>query len=439
MPDSVSGHSTRTFDMTRDVVALVLGGGRGSRLRPLTSERAKPAVPLCGRYRLVDIPISNCLHSRINRVFLLTQFNSASLHRHVSNTYKFDAFSDGFVEILAAEQTYQSGDWYQGTADAVRKQLRHFRILDAKYFLILSGDQLYSMNYGDILKTHIDKGADITIAALPVAKDAARAFGVLQVDQGGRIVNFVEKPSDDGQFEKLVTPKAVFDDFGLESEGRDYLGSMGIYVFNAGLLRDLLLEHHDWNDFGHHVLPRSLHERTIFAHLFSGFWEDIGTVRSYYEVSIRMVQPDPPFEFHRPGHVVYSRARYLPGARVTNATVRNAMICEGCRVEDATIVDSIIGIRTVVGRGVTINRSIVMGDDYFEVAPAPGQIPIGIGEGSRIEGAIIDKNARIGKNVRIYAADNLPDQAGDGWAIRDGIVVVLKDATIPDGTVIGKA
>ena len=424
----------KTYD---NVMSVIMGGGQGARLYPLTKERAKPAVPIAGKYRLINLPISNCINAGIFKIAVLTQFNSVSLHRHISQTYNFDVFHTGWVQIWAAEQTPSVSDWYQGTADAVRKQLRHFRILDAKYFLILSGDQLYSMNYGDILKTHIDKGADITIAALPVAKDAARAFGVLQVDQGGRIVNFVEKPSDDGQFEKLVTPKAVFDDFGLESEGRDYLGSMGIYVFNAGLLRDLLLEHLDWNDFGHHVLPRSLHERTIFAHLFSGFWEDIGTVRSYYEVSIRMVQPAPPFDFHRPGHVVYSRARYLPGARVINATVRNAMICEGCRVEDATIVDSIIGIRTVVGRGVTINRSIVMGDDYFEVAPAPGQIPIGIGEGSRIEGAIIDKNARIGKNVRIYAADNLPDQAGDGWAIRDGIVVVLKDATIPDGTVIG--
>jgi glucose-1-phosphate adenylyltransferase len=439
MPDADIRTSSKSLDITRDVIALVLGGGRGSRLRPLTMERAKPAVPLCGRYRLVDIPISNCIHSMINQIFLLTQFNSASLHRHVSHTYKFDAFSEGFVEILAAEQTYQSGDWYQGTADAVRKQLRHFRIMGTKYFLILSGDQLYSMDYRDIVNTHIEKGAEITIATLPVTKDAARAFGVLQVNQNAQVVNFVEKPSSDDQFAKLVTPQAVFDDFGLESAGRDYLGSMGIYVFNADLLRELLLEHLDWNDFGHHVLPQSLDKRRVFAHLFSGFWEDIGTVRSYYEVSIRMVQPNPPFEFHRPGQVVYSRARFLPGARVTNATVRNSMICEGCRIEDATITDSIVGIRTIVGRGVTIERSILMGEDYFEEETPSGEIPIGIGAGSHIERAIVDKNARIGKNVRIHAADGLPDQINEGWAIRDGIVVVLKNASIPDGTVIGKA
>ncbi len=438
MPESVTGPSSNPFDITRDVTAIILGGGRGSRLRPLTSERAKPAVPLCGRYRLVDIPISNCIHSKINHVFLLTQFNSASLHRHISHTYKFDAFSEGFVEILAAEQTYQSGDWYQGTADAVRKQLRHFRNLNAKYFLILSGDQLYSMDYGAILRTHIDKGAEITVAALPVAKDAARGFGVMQVDPNGRLVNFVEKPSEEAQFQALMTPKSVFDDFGLDAEGRDYLGSMGIYVFNADLLPGLLLDHVDWNDFGHHVLPRSLQERPVFAHLFSGFWEDIGTVRSYYEVSIRMVQPNPPFEFYRPGHVVYSRARFLPGAHISNAVVRNSMVCEGCRVEDATITDSIIGIRTVVGRNVVINRSIIMGEDFFEEEPAPGRIPIGIGEGTHIEGAIVDKNTRIGRNVRIHAADALPDQTGDGWAIRDGVVVILKGAEIRDGTVIGK-
>ena len=438
MPDSDTSLPTQSFDITRDVMALVLGGGRGSRLRPLTAERAKPAVPLCGRYRLVDIPISNCIHSKINRIFLLTQFNSASLHRHISQTYKFDAFSEGFVEILAAEQTYHSGDWYQGTADAVRKQFRHFRNLDAKYFLILSGDQLYSMDYSAVLRTHIEKGADITVATLPVTKDAARAFGILQVDPSGRLVNFVEKPSTDEQFEQLVTPKAVFDDFGLESDGRHFLGSMGIYVFNAELLRELLLEHLDWNDFGHHVLPRTLNDHAVYARLFSGYWEDIGTVRSYYEVSIRMVQAEPPFEFHRPGHVVYSRARFLPGARIKNATVTDSMICEGCRIENATISDSIVGIRTIIGPDVTIERSIVMGEDFYEEECPPGQIPIGIGAGSHIRGAIVDKNARIGRNVRIHAADKLPDQTGNGWEIRDGIVIVLKNALIPDGTVIGK-
>ncbi|MEA3364014.1 MAG: sugar phosphate nucleotidyltransferase, partial [Candidatus Hydrogenedentes bacterium] len=238
MPDPDTSTSPPFLDITGDVTALVLGGGRGSRLWPLTTERAKPAVPLCGRYRLVDIPISNCIHSKINKIFLLTQFNSASLHRHVTHTYKFDAFSEGFVEILAAEQTYQSGDWYQGTADAVRKQLRHFRNLDVKYFLVLSGDQLYTMDYRDIVKTHIEKGADISIATLPVTKDAARGFGVLQVDSNAQVVNFVEKPSEDEQFQKLVTPKAVFDDFGLKAHRRDFLGSMGIYVFNGELLRE---------------------------------------------------------------------------------------------------------------------------------------------------------------------------------------------------------
>lgn len=425
------------FDIMQQVGAIVLGGGRGARLYPLTALRSKPAVPLLGRYRLVDIPLSQCIHSGINRIMLLTQFNSASLHRHIQNSYKFDHFSRGFVEILAAEQTVESGDWYQGTADAIRKQLRHIRDLKAQHYLILSGDQLYRMDYRTLVATHIERKADITVAALPVTRAAAPRLGILRVENTGRIREFVEKPKTAAQLDRLTTPQALFARRGISAAGCRHLASMGVYVFRAEVLEEILERRQDWVDFGSHVIPMSLKSRRVFAHLFSGFWEDIGTVRSYYEIHMRMAGPNPPLDLFIPGSIIYTHPRYLPGARFKDARITDSIICEGSRLMKATIENSVIGIRSVVWEGATIKRSIVMGADFLEPESATKQMPLGIGPGSVIENAIVDKNARIGKKVVIRGSRNLPDGDYNGYAVRDGIVIVLKNATIPDKTRIG--
>ncbi|HPX86124.1 MAG TPA: glucose-1-phosphate adenylyltransferase [Candidatus Hydrogenedentes bacterium] len=417
--------------------AIVLGGGRGTRLYPLTKVRSKPAVPLCGRYRLVDIPLSNCINSGINRISVLTQFNSHSLNRHINRAYKFDEFNGGFVEILAAEQTNETGDWFQGTADAVRKHLYHISQSRTSHFLILSGDQLYRMDYRTLLKTHIEKDADITVAALPVSREAAQGFGIMKVNRNAGIRRFVEKPSDDALLDSLITPSKVFDDFGLSADGKDYLASMGIYVFKAHVLADLLLSHPEWVDFGKELLPNSLKSHKVFAHMFYGFWEDIGTVRSYFDVSMAMVSSRPPFQFHDPNNVIYTHARMLPGVRIDRSTTINAILCSGTRIEQALIEDSIIGIRSIVRPGAVIKNSVVLGADYFEEAGSTLKNPIGIGRNTQISRAIIDHNARIGDNVVIRGSKRLKDTDGDGFAIRDGIVVVLKDAVIPKGAQIG--
>ncbi|MDX9973308.1 MAG: glucose-1-phosphate adenylyltransferase [FCB group bacterium] len=422
-------------------VALVLGGGRGTRLYPLTSERAKPAVPFGGRYRLIDIPLSNCIHSGINRIFVLTQFNSASLNRHISSTYAFDAFGGGFVEILAAEQTREYGDWFQGTADAVRKHMRHFRNMRISHYLILSGDQLYGMDYRQLMTTHMAQEADITVAVLPVTKEAARGFGILKVDEEGRIREFVEKPRAEEEFTQLVTPQDVLEKYGLaELDKRQYLASMGVYVIKAEVLETILNERRDWIDFGKDVIPKSLKTHRVYTHPFLGYWEDIGTVRSYYEVSLQLVRPDPPFEFKSPDHEVYTHPRHLPGSRVNNATIKDSFLCEGTCVHSKLVENSIIGIRSILQPDSEIRNSIIMGSDYYEYeCPTPQAIPVGVGRGSRITQAIIDKNARIGQNVVIEGADHLHDADGEGWSIRDGIVIVLKNAIIADGTKIGAA
>ncbi|HIJ74603.1 MAG TPA: glucose-1-phosphate adenylyltransferase [Candidatus Hydrogenedentes bacterium] len=419
------------------VLALVLGGGRGTRLYPLTALRAKPAVPLMGRHRLVDIPLSNCIHSGVKHIFVLTQFNSASLHRHINRSYRFDTFSRGFIEILAAEQTTESGDWFQGTADAVRQNLRHLMSARAKYYLVLSGDQLYQMDYRELLATHIRNAADITVAALPVSREATSNFGILQVRNDGRIASFIEKPEANTELRGLATPASVLARHGLKFKGRRYLASMGVYVFSAKALEAILAQKPDWIDFGHDVVPGSLKKRRVFAHLFSGFWEDIGTVRSYYEVSMRMAGPHPPLELHDPRHRIYTHPRYLPGSRLQNASIKNSTICEGSHIGRAQITNSIIGIRSVIQHRVTISRSIVMGADFYETKGSKESVPVGIGRNSVISGAIVDKNARIGAGVAIRGSRRLKDQDGNGYAIRDGIVVVLKDAVIPDGTRIG--
>lgn len=422
-------------DLMDDVGAIVLGGGQGARLYPLTALRAKPAVPLLGRYRLVDIPLSQCIHSGIKRITVLTQFNSASLHRHIQESYHFDHFSKGFVQILAAEQTLDSGDWYQGTADAVRQQLRQFHALNADHYLILSGDQLYRMDYRTLMRTHLEKQADVTVATLPVTRKAARAFGIMRVYKNGRIREFDEKPSTRAQLDRLVTPRRVFDRFGIDPEGREHLASMGVYLFRREVLEQILQSHKGWVDFGKDVIPNSLRDRRVFAHLFNGFWEDIGTVRSYYEVHMRMAGPDPPFRLFEPGRIIYTHPRYLPGSRFQDVRIKHSIICEGSRIFKASISNSVVGIRSIIRPGVTIRRSIIMGSDFLETATnQQGPVRIGIGPGSTIVNAIVDKNARIGKNVVIRGSRKLKDRDGDDYAVRDGLVIVLKNAVIPDGT-----
>ena len=426
-------------DKMRDVGAIVLGGGRGSRLYPLTAVRSKPAVPVAGRYRLVDIPLSNCIHSGIQKVVVLTQFLSHSLHRHINNTYRFDAFSKGFVDLLAAEQTEKTGDdWFQGTADAVRKQLVHISDLKTEYYLILSGDQLYRMDYRTMLDTHIRKGADITVSALPVGRAAAQGFGIMRLHTSGRIRQFAEKPKDEKVLQALVTPQKLFDDAGLVSKGKPYLASMGVYLFKRKVLESLLESHPGWTDFGKEVLPNALKTHRVYAHLFNGFWEDIGTVRSYFDVHMALTSQRPPFEFHDPDHEIYTHLRALPGVRVRNTTIDNAIVCSGSRITNATIKDSIIGIRSIIHEGAQLERCIMLGADSFETShPRRGTVPMGIGRDSRVHNAIIDHNARIGKGAVIRGGKRLRDQDGDGWVVRDGIVIVLKNAVIPDGTVIG--
>jgi glucose-1-phosphate adenylyltransferase len=421
-----------------DVVAIVLGGGRGTRLWPLTAERAKPAVPLVGRYRLIDIPLSNCLHSKLDRIFVLTQFNSGSLNRHITSAYKFDNFTRGFVEILAAEQTDNEGDnWYQGTADAIRKAIRHIRNVRAKHYVILAGDHLYRMDYRTMMATHLRENADITVAALPVSKQDAGGFGVMKVSANGRIREFVEKPQSDDLLKQLVFPREAFEKAGFTpARGRDYLGSMGVYAFKANVMMDLLSSNKDWNDFGQHVIPSSLKSHKVIAHPFMGYWEDIGTVRSYFDSSLNLTGPRAPFDLNDPYHTIYTNSRYLPGARVNDGAIKDSILCEGCHIEGATLTNAIVGIRTHIQKGAEIDRSIIMGADYYEEHPR-AKYPLGIGRDSKISGAIIDKNARIGKGVVIRGSKRLRDQTGDGWAIRDGVAIVLKNAVIPDGTVIG--
>jgi glucose-1-phosphate adenylyltransferase len=423
---------------TTKVVAMVLGGGRGTRLHPLTAERAKPAVPLGGRYRLVDIPLSNCVHSRINQIYVFTQFNSVSLNRHINSTFAFDPFASGFVEVLAAEQTETSGNWFQGTADAIRQHLKHVSGAQADHYLVLSGDQLYRMDYRDMLKTHLDNGADITVSTLPVLKDACAGFGVLRARPDGRITEFVEKPTSEDVLERLKTPAAIFEQFGIVPDGRDYLASMGVYLFKREVLESILLVEPTWIDFGKDVIPNSLDSYHVQAHLFEGFWEDIGTIGSYYRTSIEIAGPNPQFRFHENGLTTFTRPRYLPGARIGRAEITNSIICEGSVIDGAAIRDSIIGIRTPLKKNTVIEESVLMGADYFEgERRTNAKVPIGIGEGSHVSGAIIDKNAHIGKNVVIRGCpegDGLVE--GDGWVMRDGVVVVLKDAVIPNSTVI---
>jgi glucose-1-phosphate adenylyltransferase len=429
----------------RNVVALVLGGGRGTRLLPLTKYRSKPAVPLAGKYRLIDIPLSNCINSGLRRIYVLTQFMSVSLHRHIRQTYRFDSFSGGFVEILAAQQTMEAGtDWYEGTADAVRKNIRYLEQSDVEYVMILSGDQLYRMDYRRMLKTHQESGADVTIAAMPVSRDDAKSLGVMRLDDTGRVVGFVEKPQEDEQIDSVAMDPAWIDSQGIPSQGRDCLASMGIYLFNKENLVDTLRKT-TYEDFGRQIFPAAIRNQHVQVHLFDGYWEDIGTIRAFYEANLALARHDPPFNLALPEEPIYSRGRFLPPSQFQGGTVTQSLIADGCQIgKDAVIENSVIGHRCFIGDGVTIRNSIIMGSDYYETSKdheQRGRIgipPVGIGSGTTIDSAIVDKNCRIGTNVlvRCDGVDNNND-VDETCVVREGIPVIMKNGVLPDGWILG--
>jgi glucose-1-phosphate adenylyltransferase len=425
----------------RNAIALVLGGGRGTRLYPLTKYRSKPAVPLGGKYRLIDIPLSNCIHSGLHRIYVLTQFMSVSLHRHIRQAYRFDTFNGGFVEILAAQQTDQGGtDWYEGTADAVRKHLRYLEQPGIDYVVILSGDQLYRMDYRDLIKTHNDNGAVATIAAMPVTREAAKALGIMRVDDTGRVLGFLEKPQTHEEMDLVRMDPSWIDKRGIPSQGRDLLASMGIYVFNRDALVDSLKKT-DYRDFGKEVFPAVIRSGKVCTHLFDGYWEDIGTVKAFFEANLSLASRTSPFDFNVPDAPIYTRARYLPPTLMEGASVKNSLISDGCRIGKGAVIENcVVGLRCIIGENVTIRDTVIMGADVYEnPAAAPEGVSLGIGSGSFIQGAILDKNCRIGRNARIVndkRVENQGDESmtGDeGCIIRDGIPVVVKDATLPDG------
>jgi len=426
----------------RNVVSFVLGGGRGTRLYPLTKYRAKPAVPLAGKYRLIDIPLSNCLNSGINRIYVLTQFLSVSLHRHIRQTYQFDHFSGGFVELLAAQQTMDEGtDWYQGTADAVRKNVRYLQQPGVDYVLILSGDQLYRMDYRELLQTHLDTKADVTIGGFPVSSSAASGLGIMRTDATGRVTGFVEKPKTEELLQTVRLEPEWFQSRGMTPDGRDCLANMGIYLFNRDLLVDLMVNT-GYEDFGKEIFPKSINTRHVHVHMFDGYWEDIGTIKAFYDSNLSLVRSDSLFQLNCPEAPIFSRARYLPPSQIDNATIRSSFIADGCQIgEGAVIENSIIGLRSMIGPRVTVRNSILMGADFYERTAdleqdrIAGNPAIGIGAGSVIEGAILDKNCRIGRNVRIVNERQIENSDGDNeiCMIRDGIPMVLKDAALPDG------
>ncbi len=427
--------------MMRNVVTLVLGGGRGTRLLPLTRLRSKPAVPLAGKYRLIDIPLSNCINSGLNRIYVLTQFMSVSLHRHIRQTYRFDAFSAGFVEILAAQQTMEATtDWYEGTADAVRKNIRYLEQAGIEYVLILSGDQLYRMNYLEMLKTHRETHADATIATIPVRRDEARSLGIMRVDQDGRVRGFVEKPDNPERLKPVLMDPAWIDQRGIQSRGRECLASMGIYLFNRDVLVDVLKQSLH-QDFGNEVFPSLIDPKHVAIHLFDGYWEDIGTIQAFYKANLALASEHPPFDLNSPEAPIYSRARFLPPTRVDGANIKQSLIADGCQISPgAKIENSVVGLRCTIGPNVTIKNSILMGADEYETRSELREDkrcdrpPIGIGADSTVINAIVDKNVRIGKGVRVEIPANAPAYADlPECSINEGVMIVAKDAVLPDG------
>jgi glucose-1-phosphate adenylyltransferase len=414
-----------------DVLTVILGGGRGTRLFPLNRMRSKPAVPLGGKYRLIDIPISNCLHAGLKRIFVLTQFNSASLNRHIAQTYRLDLFSEGFVEVLAAEQTPDSSDWFQGTADAVRQAARHFRGYDADYFLILAGDHLYRMDFCELIESHIESGSDITIAAQPIAPADATQMGILRFDELGRIAGFEEKP----RAERLAEiggsiPKGST--AGGTSPDKPFVASMGIYVFSREVLLDILDQ--PGVDFGKEIIPNALRTHRVNPYIFRGYWADVGTIDAFYDANIQLTKRGAPFNFFHPRWPIYTHPRFLPATRAYECRIQSSIVAEGCHLDECTISDSVVGIRTHVSPGATIARSVLLGADFYEEEVGVTSIPLGIGRDTVLDRVIVDKNARIGDNVRLVNAAGTDHADGDGYYIRNGIIIVPKSAKVPSGT-----
>jgi glucose-1-phosphate adenylyltransferase len=426
-----------------NVLSLILGGGRGTRLYPLTKLRSKPAVPIGGKYRLIDIPISNCLNSGFNRIYVLTQFLSVSLHRHISHSYKFDPFDRGFVEVLAAQQTNEAADWYQGTADAVRQQARYVLEDNCSDVLILSGDQLYRMDYRQLLQTHRENQADITIAVLPVPQNQAGSFGIVRLDDSGLVKSFLEKPQNEADLERMRTPPEWLGRRLIASKGRSHLASMGIYLFKRQVLFEMVNAPPLATDFGKEIFPRSIRTHRVMAHLFDGYWEDLGTVRAFHEANLALAQDNPPFDFHSHEGVIYTRMRFLPASRFLGARVEQGLVSDGCVIQSGTRIEhSVVGVRSRIGHNGLLRDSYIIGADRFETDSeraanrARGIPDLIVGDNTVIERAIIDKDCRVGSNVRIVNQRGLTDDEGENYVIRDGIVVIPRGCTVPDGTVI---
>ncbi len=409
---------------SNDILAVIMGGGRGSRLYPLTKLRAKPAVPIGGKYRLIDTTLSNCINSGIYRIAVLTQFNTVSLHRHITSTYNFDTFHTGWVQILAAEQTLESLDWYQGTADAVRKQLGEIQVTNTEHTLILAGDHLYRMDYQEMANFHIENDADVTVAVQPIFKEDAPRFGLLKREEGGRISDFVEKPKDKETQEKFIS---------RDDEERPFLGSMGIYLFKTQVLIDLLKGYPAYDDFGSDVIPHAIKSHHVFGFDFDGYWRDIGTIRAFYDTNLELTLSNAPFNFYSKKSPIYTHARDLPGSTVEDSHLKDVLLADGCRIRQADIRHSVIGLRSRIGSGVHIKDSIIMGADSYVIKGTSG-IKVGIGEDCDIEGAILDKNIRLGKGVVIKPFSRGTDIDAEKYIVRDGIVIIPKNTYIAAGT-----
>ncbi len=420
--------------MKERVICVIMGGGRGTRLHPLTQQRCKPAVPVAGKYRLVDIPISNCLNSGLNQIYVLTQFNTASLHRHIQDSYKFDPFGGGFVDILAAEQTEAGDYWYQGTADAVRQNLIHFGFRDDDLFLILSGDQLYRMDFRPMVEQHLSSKADITVSATPVPKAEAPSLGLMRVNDSLNIDEFVEKPQDCKVIDGLTLSQNLLDGLDQPEKGGEYcLASMGLYLFKASVLREALQSDHA--DFGKEVIPQLLGKKKLCAYIFGGYWEDIGTVRAFFEANLRLTDHIPPFNFFDESNRIYTRSRFLPSTKINRATIENSVLADGCILSEAVLKRCVIGVRSTVREGSVLENVVMMGSDSYafeEEFPGNDIIPQGVGSNCRIRNAIIDKNARIGENVRLDPEGKPDNFAKDGIILRDGVLIVPKGTTVPD-------
>jgi glucose-1-phosphate adenylyltransferase len=423
-------------DIVNKVLSIILGGGKGTRLFPLTKQRSKPAVPFGGKYRIVDIPISNCINSEFKQIYILTQFNSASLNLHIARTYTFDAFSRGFCEILSAEQTFEHSGWYEGTADAVRKNFAHFRPQDPTHYLILSGDQLYRMDLKDMFQKHLDSGAEITLATTRVNRETAADLGILRVDASNKVEEFLEKPGPTKEIGEFAVPSAL-----RGSSGKDYLASMGIYIFDAKAMEEVL--ENDYLDFGKEIIPESIKTRRVSAYVFDGYWEDIGTIKSFYEANLDLAKINPQFDMYDEAAPIYTHMRNLPPSKVNNCDMHQSITAEGCIITNASIKDSIVGVRSIVEAGTKLDSVVCMGADYYEsnsrkernqIEGTPG---IGIGKSCEIRGAIIDKNARIGDGCRI-GIDQRERKDGDYgcYHIVDGVIVIPKNSVLKPGTVI---